>query len=125
MALRGAACSSFALALVLAAAPARAEPAPDPAIARIIDEGMERSEVMANASALFDGIGPRLTNSDNQRKAQAWAVALLKRYGLVNVHEEPFYFGLGWNLDGYGAAMVTPRKLPLTVIPVAWSPPTA
>ncbi len=125
MALRGAACSSFALALVLATAPARAEPAPDPAIARIIDEGLERSEVMANASALFDGIGPRLTNSDNQRKAQAWAVALLKRYGLVNVHEEPFYFGLGWNLDSYAASMVTPRKLPLTVIPVAWSPPTA
>jgi hypothetical protein len=104
--------------------PALAEPAQDPAIARIIDEGMDHSEVMKNASALFDGIGPRLTNSENQHKAQAWAIALLKSYGLANVHEEPFYFGLGWNLDSYAVSMITPRKLPLTVIPVAWSPPT-
>jgi hypothetical protein len=110
-------------ALVLTT-PAHAEPAQDAAVARIIDDGMNRSDVMKNASALFDGIGPRLTNSENQHKAQAWAIALLKSYGLVNVHEEPYYFGLGWNLDSYAVSMVTPRKLPLTVIPLAWSPPT-
>ncbi|KUR76497.1 peptidase M28 [Novosphingobium sp. FSW06-99] len=121
MILRVLATSIVALAI---AAPALAEPAQDPAIAKIIDEGMQRSEVMKTASALFDGIGPRLTNSDNQRKAQAWAIALLKSYGLANVHEEPFHFGLGWNLDSYAVNMVTPRKLALTVIPIAWSPPT-
>jgi hypothetical protein len=122
------ACSLVALALTLPAVPALAEPGQDSgqnqALARIIDEGLQRSEVMTNASALFDGIGPRLTNSENQHKAQAWAIELLKRYGLVNVHEEPYYFGLGWNLDSYAVSMVSPRKLPLTVIPVAWSPPT-
>ena len=121
MMLRPFAVSLLALALTT---PVLAEPAQDPALAKIIDEGLQRSEVMKNASALFDGIGPRLTNSENQHKAQTWAIALLKSYGLSNVHEEPFYFGLGWNLDSYSAAMVTPRKLPLTVIPVAWSPPT-
>lgn len=121
MMLRPFAVSLLALALTT---PVLAEPAQDPAIAKIIDEGLQRSEVMKNASALFDGIGPRLTNSENQHKAQTWAIALLKSYGLSNVHEEPFYFGLGWNLDSYSAAMVTPRKLALTVIPVAWSPPT-
>ncbi|WP_353228938.1 M20/M25/M40 family metallo-hydrolase [Novosphingobium sp.] len=116
--------SLLALALAIPMAPAWADPAPDPAIAKIIDEGMERSQVMATASALMDGIGPRLTNSDNQRRATAWAIERLKSYGLTNVHEEPFYFGLGWNLDSYSVSMVAPRTLPLTVIPVAWSPPT-
>ena len=41
--------------------------------ARIIDEGMNRSQVMLTASELMDGIGPRLTNSRNARRAQAWA----------------------------------------------------
>jgi hypothetical protein len=126
MLLRPFAVSLLALAVATPAltTPVLAEPAQDPAIAKIIDEGLQRSEVMKNASALFDGIGPRLTNSENQHKAQAWAIALLKSYGLSNVHEEPFYFGLGWNLDSYAVSMVSPRKLPLTVIPVAWSPPT-
>ncbi len=122
MAYRAVMTSLAALALAL---PIGAWAEPDPALGRIIDEGMNRSQVMTTASALMDGIGPRLTNSENQRKAQAWAVALLKSYGLSNVHEEPFYFGLGWNLDSYAVSMVSPRPLPLTVIPVAWSPPTA
>ncbi|WP_420381394.1 M20/M25/M40 family metallo-hydrolase [Novosphingobium sp.] len=115
---------TVALPMTALPLPVLAEPDHSPAIAKIIDEGMNRSQVMINASALMDGVGPRLTNSDNQRKATAWAVALLKSYGLANVHEEPYYFGLGWNLDSYAVAMVSPRVLPLTVIPVAWSPPT-
>ena len=39
--------------------------------ARIIDEGMNRSQIMLNAHELFDNIGPRLTNSTNMRKAQS------------------------------------------------------
>jgi hypothetical protein len=93
-------------------------------VARIIDEGMNRSEAMVTASALMDRIGPRLTNSDNFRKAEGWAIDTLRSYGLANVHAEPFEFGLGWNLASYSATMTAPRGLPLTVIPVAWSPPT-
>lgn len=95
------------------------------AIARIIDEGMNRSEAMATASAIMDRIGPRLTNSESQRKAQAWAMDQLKKQGLANIHTEPFEFGLGWNLDSYSVAMISPRPLSLTAIPVAWSPPTS
>jgi hypothetical protein len=43
---------------------------------------------------------------------------------LQNVHQEAFDFGLGWNLTSYSATMIAPRTIPLTVIPVAWSPPT-
>ncbi|MBS0473928.1 MAG: M20/M25/M40 family metallo-hydrolase, partial [Proteobacteria bacterium] len=44
--------------------------------------------------------------------------------GLQNVHAEAFDFGLGWNIDSYKARMVSPRAIDMTVIPVAWSPPT-
>ena len=95
---------TLALALLCTAAvtgPVAAAPAerPDAAVvARIVDEGLNRSEVMPTASELMDGIGPRLTNSENVRKAQAWAMDRVRGYGLSNVHLEPFYFGLGWNL---------------------------
>ncbi|WP_072380736.1 M20/M25/M40 family metallo-hydrolase [Novosphingobium sp. NDB2Meth1] len=118
----------FAAALLASAIPIAAAAAPDgdsAAIARIIDEGMNRSEAMTTASALMDRIGPRLTNSENHRKAESWAMDLLRQRGLANVHVEPFDFGAGWNLDSYSVAMVTPRALPLTAIPVAWSPATS
>ena len=109
----------------LAASPVQAAPDSDnAAIARIIDEGMNRSEAMTTASALMDRIGPRLTNSESHRKAESWVMDLFRQRGLANVHVEPFDFGVGWNLDSYSVAMVTPRALPLTAIPVAWSPPT-
>lgn len=117
----------FAAALLASAMPVAAAAAPDgdsAAIARIIDEGMNRSEAMTTASALMDRIGPRLTNSENHRKAESWAMDLLRQRGLANVHVEPFDFGVGWNLDSYSVAMITPRALPLTAIPVAWSPGT-
>ncbi|WP_298164425.1 M20/M25/M40 family metallo-hydrolase [Novosphingobium sp.] len=118
----------LAAGLLASAAPLTAQAAPDgenAAIARIIDEGMNRSEAMTTASALMDRIGPRLTNSENHRKAESWAMEQMRKQGLANIHVEPFDFGLGWNLDSYSVAMVSPRVLPLTAIPVAWSPATA
>lgn len=115
--------------LSLISAPAQAAPAApsgeEAQVARIIDEGMNRSEAMLTASNLMDRIGPRLTNSDAHRRAQQWAMELLCSYGMQNVHQEAFDFGLGWNLASYSANMVAPRSIPLTVIPVAWSPPTS
>src|SRR5690348_3665923 len=66
--------------------------------ARIIDEGMNRSQVMVTAHELMDGIGPRLTISSNMARAQDWAVAKFTSYGLTNVHREGFTFGRGWDI---------------------------
>ena len=116
---------ALALTATASGAGAAAPESPQTAvIARIVDEGLNRSEVMKTASDLFDGIGPRLTNSENMRRAQDWAMERVKSYGATNVHLEPFYFGLGWNLDSYSATLTTPRRLPLTIIPVAWSSAT-
>ena len=92
--------------------------------ARIIDEGMNRSQAMLSASELMDGIGARLTGSANLRRAEDWALAKMRAYGLSNVHREAFDFGRGWNLTSSSARMVSPRPLEMTVIPVAWTPGT-
>lgn len=98
--------------------------ASDSQIAAVIDEGLNRSEAMVMAGQLMDGIGPRLTNSHNYRRASDWATQRMSAMGLQNVHREGFDFGLGWNVESYRATMVSPRRIELTAIPVAWSPPT-
>jgi len=51
--------------------PAAAPDANDP-IARIRDEGLNRSQVMQTLSYLSDVIGPRLTASPNMKRANEW-----------------------------------------------------
>ena len=92
--------------------------------ARIIDEGMNRSQVMTTAHELIDGIGARLSNSTSMRRAEAWALAEMQGYGLTNVRREGFEFGRGWDLIDSEVRMIAPRPLKLTAIPVAWTPPT-
>lgn len=115
--------AALAALISFTSAPVQAD-ASDAEIARVIDEGLVRSEVMTTASALMDGIGPRLTNSENYRRAADWAIGKFGAMGLQNVHRESFEFGLGWNLDSHSARMITPRAINMTAIPVAWSPPT-
>jgi len=91
---------------------------------RIIDEGMNHSQLMLNASELMDRIGPRLTNSHNIRKAEDWALAKFRSFGLANVHREPFAFGRGWNFTTSSARMIEPRPIDMVEIPVAWTPGT-
>ena len=119
-----AAASAAVIALCAIATPSLAGPAEDRLIAQLLDEGLNRSDVMQTASELMDGIGPRLTNSAGHRKAEDWAAAKLAGYGLKNIHREPFEFGLGWNLQSWSATMTVPRSLTLTALPVAWSPAT-
>lgn len=75
----------------------------------MIAEGISHCEAMTNASELMDGIGSRLSHAENIEPAGDWAVAKFSGYGLSNVHKEPFRFGMGWSLDLWPAAMVSPR----------------
>jgi carboxypeptidase Q len=111
---------SFACVLLLAAVPAAA--AND--TARIVDEGMNHSQVMLTAHELMDGIGPRLTISSNMQRAQDWALAKFTSYGLSNVHREGFTFGRGWDIVDSSVRLLSPRPIQLVAIPIAWSPPT-
>lgn len=92
--------------------------------ARIIDEGMNRSQVQQSAHELLDQIGQRLTNSSNMRRAEAWAIAEMQALGLDDVHKEGFEFGRGWEMISSNVHMIAPRPLELTATPVAWTPGT-
>ncbi|HEX8920861.1 MAG TPA: hypothetical protein VF766_05255, partial [Pyrinomonadaceae bacterium] len=102
--------------------PAPAQDANDP-IARIKDEGMNRSQVMQTLSYLTDVIGPRLTNSPNMKRANEWTRDKLTEWGLENSHLEAWGpFGRGWALKDFSAVVVAPQAIPLIAYPKAWSP---
>ena len=90
---------------------------------RIRDEGLNRSHVMEFATALTDGIGPRLTGSPNLKKANEWTRDTLTKIGLENAHLEDWgEFGLGWQQLNTWARMVVPDTAVLIVQATPWSP---
>jgi carboxypeptidase Q len=99
------------------------QPAEDPTIARIKDEGMNRSQVMQTLSYLSDVIGPRLTASPNAKHANEWTRDTLAKWGLQNAHLEAWGpFGRGWTLKHFSAQVIAPQDIPLIAFPKAWSP---
>jgi carboxypeptidase Q len=93
---------------------------------RIRDEGLNHSHVMEFASALMDGIGPRLTGSPNAKKANEWTRDTLTKIGLENAHLEDWgEFGLGWQQINTWARMVTPDTAVLILQSTPWSPATS
>jgi hypothetical protein len=111
------------VATLLAALPAAAQDKSG-ALTRILDEGTNKSQVMATAQHLTDVIGPRLPNSPNMRRAEDYAVRRFSDWGLRNVRKEGFDFGRGWSIERSSVRMVTPRPVQLTAIPIAWTPAT-
>ena len=92
---------------------------------RIRDEGFNHSHVMEFASALMDGIGPRLTGSPNLKKANEWTRDTLTKIGLENAHLEDWgEFGLGWQQLNTWARMTTPDTAILILQATPWSPST-
>jgi len=93
---------------------------------RIRDEGLNHSRVMEFATALMDGIGPRLTGSPNLKKANEWTRDTLTKIGLENAHLEDWgEFGLGWQQLNTWARMVAPDTAVLIVQATPWSPSTS
>lgn len=111
-----------AVPLVLLARPAGAQQADD--LNRVIDQGLNHSQVMQIAEYLTDRIGGRLTNSPQMRQAETWTQSQFKTWGLRNVRKEGFPFGRGWSIVSSSVRMTTPRVIQLTAIPVAWTPGT-
>ncbi|HWX23261.1 MAG TPA: M20/M25/M40 family metallo-hydrolase [Candidatus Binatia bacterium] len=92
-------------------------------IARIRDEGLNRSEVMPTLTYLTEVIGPRLTGSPNLKRANEWTRDKLACWGLTNAHLEAWGpFGRGWSLKRFSAQLVEPQTIPLISYPNAWSP---
>lgn len=110
------------LAFAQAPRPAPVQDSNDP-IARIKDEGMNRSEVMQTLSYLTDVIGPRLTASPQMKRANEWTRDKMNSWGLKNAHLESWGpFGRGWSLKSFSAQVSSPQSFPLIAYPKAWSP---
>jgi len=118
---------TLALAAPLTFAPAgTAAQAPEridlPALAKIRDEGLNRSRVMEIASYLTDVHGSRLTGSPQARAAGDWTLATLKSWGVANARYEMWGpFGRGWSNERFSARVTSPTNYPLIAYPAAWS----
>src|ERR1051326_982466 len=96
---------------------------PNDPIAKIRDEGLNRSQVMQTLSYLSDVIGPRLTASPGMKRANEWTRDQLTKWGLQNAHLEAWGpFGRGWSLKRFSAQVIEPLDIPLIAYPKAWSP---
>lgn len=92
-------------------------------IAKIKEEGLNRSQVMQTLSYLTDVIGPRLTASPNMKRANEWTKTKMTEWGLQNAHLEAWGpFGRGWSLERFSAQVTSPQNIPLIAYPKAWSP---
>src|SRR5215467_1835663 len=105
------------------AAPDDADPVAA-ADAQILAEIRDHSEAMQNLEYISDSIGPRLTGAPQLKQANEWTAEVMKKYGLVNVHLEPWSIAHSWTRGTATARIVAPTEHPLTVASAGWAPGT-
>ena len=89
-------------------------------VARIREEGLQRSRVMEYESYMVDVLGARLTMSRDMQRAQTWLQAELTRMGLANVAAEPFMdYGVTWDNEYASIHMLEPDYTPMVGYPIA------
>ncbi|HTK57209.1 MAG TPA: M20/M25/M40 family metallo-hydrolase [Gemmatimonadales bacterium] len=94
-------------------------------IARIREEGLQRSRVMDYESYIADVLGARLTNSRDMQRAQRWLLGELTRLGLSRVAAEPYMeYGVTWDNEYTSLHMLEPDYSPLNGYPIAHTPGT-
>ena len=92
---------------------------------RIREEALGHSHVMEYASALTDGIGPRLTGSPNAKRANEWARDQFTAMGCANAHLEDWgEFGMSWQQLNTWVRMTAPDKAVFIAQAGPWSPAT-
>ncbi len=109
-------------ATILTPLPALAE---DDVPARIREEGFQRSRVMDYAFYMTDVLGPRVTSSRGEKKAQEWAQAKMRELGLSRVVAEPFgAHEASWDNVYTSLHLLEPDYQPLIGYPHAFTPGT-
>ena len=91
----------------------------------IREEALSHTHVMQYASALMDGIGPRLTGSPNLKRANEWTRDQFTAMGCANAHLEDWgEFGMGWQQLGAWLRMTSPDTAVFIAQAGPWSPAT-
>lgn len=94
-------------------------------IAKIREEGLQRSQVMDLAGYMSDVLGARLTLSEDMKRAQAWAKEKMTSLGLENVAIEPFMdYGVAWDMEFFSLHMFEPDYQPMVGFPLTHTPGT-
>jgi hypothetical protein len=116
----------LAAVALAASSPATAQETVDlETVAKIRDEGFNRSQVMDYAWYLTDVIGPRLSGSENMRAAEEWAQGTMTELGLANVAIEPWgELGANWDVEYVSLHMLEPDYQPVIGYPQAFTPGT-
>ena len=92
-------------------------------VAALIDQGMNKSQVMKNLQYLTDVIGPRLTGSAATRAANDWTMKQFQGYGL-DARLEQWNFGGTWERGPMWMRLVAPRTHDVVAASWAWAPGT-
>jgi len=93
--------------------------------ALIRNEAINHTHVMEYASALMDGIGPRLTGSPNLKRANQWTREQFTAMGCANAHLEDWgEFGMGWQQLNTTFRMTSPDAAVFIAQAAPWSPAT-
>ncbi len=94
-------------------------------VARIREEGLQRSQVMDIVGTISDVLGARLTLSADMKRAQAWAKEKMEEIGLVNAVIEPFMdYGVSWDNEYFSLHLLEPDYQPMVGFPLTHTPGT-
>ncbi len=94
-------------------------------IARIREEGLQRSQLPTTFSYMTDVLGARLTNSRDMNRAQEWVLGEMREIGLENTVREPFMdYGVSWDNEYVSLHLMEPDYTPMVGYPIAHTPST-
>ncbi len=85
---------------------------------RLIEEALQRSQLMDNLQHLSDIIGPRLSGSPAMRRANDWMADRFRAYG-ADARLESYPFGVTWERGPISARLVSP--FPRAVMAWSWA----
>ena len=89
-------------------------------VARIREEGLQRSKVKEFESYIVDALGARLTMSRDRIRAQFWALDEMKDMGLSHIASEQYKdYGFTWDNEFVSAPKIEPDYTSLAACPVA------
>ena len=94
-------------------------------VAKIREEGFQRSHLAETLSYMTDVLGARLTLSEGMERGQGWLVAELRDMGLTNVVVEPFMdYGVSWDNEYTSLHLLEPDYQPMVGFPLSHTPGT-
>ena len=94
-------------------------------VARIREEGLQRSQVMDVVGYMTDVIGTRLPLSQDMNRAHEWAKKKFAEVGLENITLEPFMdYGVPWDSEYISIHMLEPTYQMMVGFPLSHTPGT-